>query len=214
MKYTFVLAMAVALLFVGMPASAGYVTPKVWDDLSWWAVSGATPAPIKDDTVDAYWWWPTQPVSNAGDGELWGNRGKVLHDKLPMAPKPKPLPPQEVAKKRVKPVLNNVLFDFDKSILKPEGKAATGEVNAWMKKYPQDTVVVEGHTCDIGTEAYNMGLGQRRADSVASYMNANGVGGNRVSTKSFGESTPAVPNSSSANRKLNRRAVFNITLGD
>ncbi|HRI88326.1 MAG TPA: OmpA family protein, partial [Candidatus Hydrogenedentes bacterium] len=100
----------------------------------------------------------------------------------------------------------------DKAVLKPEGKAVVDQVVAEMKAHGKDTVVIEGHTCDLGSDEYNMGLGQRRADAVKSYMLENGIDASRVSTKSLGETTPAQPNDSAANRKLNRRAQFDITI--
>lgn len=71
-------------------------------------------------------------------------------------------------------MLNNVLFDFDKSTLKPEGKAEIDKLVAEMGKFPGDTVVVVGHTDSVGTDAYNVALGQRRADAVVNYMKAAG----------------------------------------
>lgn len=152
--------------------------------------------------------------SNSGDTELWGNRGVVYHcweKPVPPTP-PTPTPPPPAPPTRTKPVFNNVLFDFDKAVLKPEGKAVVDQVVAEMKAHAQDTIVIEGHTCDIGSDAYNEGLGQRRADAVKSYMVENGIDAARVSSVSKGETTPAVPNDSDANRKLNRRAQFDITI--
>jgi OOP family OmpA-OmpF porin len=121
--------------------------------------------------------------------------------------------PAPVVKRQI-PTFSHVLFEFDKSVLKPEGKAAADEVVAWLKKYPKDTVVIEGHTCSIGTDEYNMGLGQRRADAVMAYLVQAGIDKARVSSVSYGESQPAVANDTSANRKLNRRAIFNISVID
>ena len=104
------------------------------------------------------------------------------------------------------------ISDFDKSNLKPEGKTAVNEVVAYMKKNARDTAVVVGHTDSIGTDDYNMALGQRRANSIKAYMVQNGIAANRVTAVSKGESQPAVANDTAANRKLNRRAVFDITL--
>ena len=81
-----------------------------------------------------------------------------------------------------------------------------------MKAHAGDTVLIEGHTCDLGSDAYNMALGQRRADSVKTYMTEKGIDAGRLTAKSFGETTPAVPNTDEANRKLNRRAEFKITI--
>jgi OOP family OmpA-OmpF porin len=116
--------------------------------------------------------------------------------------------------KRQTVIFNNVLFDFDKAVLKPEGKAVVDQVVAEMKAHGSDTVVVNGHTCDLGSDEYNMGLGQRRADAVKSYMVENGIDAGRITSTSLGESQPAVPNDGAANRKLNRRAAFDITIVD
>jgi outer membrane protein OmpA-like peptidoglycan-associated protein len=214
------------VLGVAILATAGsaYGQGKVWDDLSWWGLSGATPAPFPDtgsqcspEPRSGCWWWPTEPASNANDAELWGNRGVVYNITCPVAEKkddviidiPKTKVPDDT---RVKPAFNNVLFDFDKSVLKPEGRAVADEVVASMKAHAQDTLVLEGHTDNVGSDAYNMALGQRRADAVKSYMAEQGVAPERMEAKSFGESQPAVPNDSPGNRALNRRVVFNINM--
>jgi len=212
MKKALVCAVAVALLF----GSAAYAQGKVWDDLSWWGKSGATPAPVKDCVRSGYWWWPTEAKSNADDNELWGNRGVVYHIYTPEEPvKEKPpvvVEPPKPKQERTRPVLSNVLFDFDKAVLKPEGKAEADKVVAEMKAHPKDSVLLEGHTDSVGSDAYNMGLGQRRADAVKNYLAEQGVDAGRITTKSFGESQPAVANDTPENRKLNRRVVFQYNL--
>ena len=217
MKKMLVMAVALALISACGTANAA----KVWDDFSWWGQSGATPDPVADSKGrSGYWWWPTEAKSNAGDSELWGNRGVVYHSPWEVAKveeqKPADAPPAVVAPapRQLAIVLNNVLFDFDKSTLKPEGKAEVDKLVAELKKFPKDTVLVEGHTDSTGTDEYNMALGQRRADSVKKYMLEMGIEDGRVSTKSFGEGTPAVANDTKANRALNRRAVFNVTIND
>ncbi len=218
MRKVLFIALGVALVGMCVPALAQCPGGgKVWDDLSWWGQSGATPEPMKDAARSGYWWWPTAPSSNAGDAEAWGNRGVVYgpYEKpAPPAP-PATAPPTQTAKvERQIPTFSHVLFEFDKSTLKPEGKVAADEVVAWLKKYSKDTVVIEGHTCNIGTDLYNTGLGQRRADAVMAYLVEAGIDKARVSSVSYGESQPAVANDTPANRKLNRRAVFKITIVD
>lgn len=102
-------------------------------------------------------------------------------------------------------VVQPILFDFDKVVLKQDGKAELELVIAELQKHPEDTVVVGGHTCDVGPEGKNMALGQRRADVVKAYLVEQGIDAGRITTVSFGESQPAVPNDGPANRKLNRR---------
>lgn len=216
MKKLVAVSMVVLLALLAVPTQAA----KVWDDMSWWGNTGAKPEPVADSKGrSGYWWWPKEPASNQNDSELWGNRGIVYHawqkPAPPEPPKPTPPPPPAPPKQtRTAPVFNHVLFDFDKSVIKPEGKVIIDEVIAYLKKYPKDTVTIEGHCCSIGTDEYNMGLGQRRADAVKKYMVENGIDASRITTISYGESRPAVPNDTPANRRLNRRAVFVITLGE
>ncbi len=198
MKKIIALTMISMLVLFAVPAKAA----KVWDDMSWWGNTGATPEPVADSQGrSGYWWWPKEAASNNNDSELWGNRGIVYSQwqkpAPPAPPAPTPPPPAPPVQKRTAPVFNHVLFDFDKAILKPEGKAVVDEVIAYMKK-----------------DEYNMGLGQRRADAVKKYMVENGIDAGRITTISYGESRPAVPNDTPANRKLNRRAVFVITIGN
>ena len=211
--------LAVALI-ASVCATPGAFAAKDWDDMSWWGNTGATPLPVKDSPhrmeYTGYWWWPINPASNVDDMELWGNRGIVYHIWTPLAPEPPrvepPMQPPQPVVIRSRPIFNNVLFDFDRSTLRPEGRVEIDKVIGYMNQFPQDTLLVEGHTDSIGTNEYNMGLGQRRADSVRNYMVENGVGTGRITAQSFGEESPAVPNDTPANRQLNRRAVFQITV--
>ena len=130
----------------------------------------------------------------------------------PAVEKPKPVEKPKVT--RTIPVLNDVLFDFDKAVVKPEGKKATDKVIGIMSENKGDVVVIEGHTCDLGASDYNMALGQRRADSLKTYMKDKGIDAARIATISKGEDAPAVPNDGPENRKLNRRAVFKLTIKD
>ena len=211
------LVLALVLVFSGPVASAA----SAMDDLSWFGNTGATDYPVKDAEYSGYWWWPTVPASNDNDSEIWGNRGVVYNMYTPEAPPAPPAPPAAPpstppAVERSVPVFNHVLFDFDKSVLKPAGQAEVAKVAAILKQYSGDTVTVEGHTCDLngsGDPNYNQKLGKRRADTVAGALASEGIASSRISAVSKGESSPAVPNTSSANREKNRRAVFVIKIG-
>lgn len=206
--------------------AGGVATAQVrsWDNLDWWAQSDAGPNPVKASGGSGYWWWPTTPASNDGDGELWGNRGVVYGMFTPAPPPPPPPPPPEPpaappapTPERIVPVLNDVLFDFDKSDVKEGGRAEISKVAGVLKDNPGDTVTIEGHTCDIngsGDPDYNTKLGQRRADAVQVVLLENGIDADRVNAVSHGESQPAVPNTSDENRRLNRRVVFVYAISD
>ena len=71
-------------------------------------------------------------------------------------------------------------------------------------------IVVSGHTDSVGSEAYNMKLGQRRADTVKSYLVERGVSSSKITTKSFGESQPVASNSTAEGRAKNRRAEVDV----
>lgn len=102
-------------------------------------------------------------------------------------------------------VLENVLFDFDKAVIKPEAYPLLNEVVTILKKNPGMTVELQGHTDNIGTAEYNMGLSLRRANAVADYLESKGISGDRLTTKGFGFSKPVALNGTEFGRSLNRR---------
>jgi long-chain fatty acid transport protein len=113
----------------------------------------------------------------------------------PAPPPPPPAPPPAPTPQVQKIVLDaKVLFDFDKSVLKPEGKAAIDNlvVGNLAKIQKLDVVLVTGHTDRIGTEKYNQGLSERRADSVRDYLVSKGVDKAKIETIGLGEKQPVV----------------------
>lgn len=126
---------------------------------------------------------------------------------------PRPIPP--VAAVVVEPtcdkiVVNSIQFDFDKSVIKPEFEPVLDEAASELQKCPTASVVIEGHTDYIGSDEYNMKLGERRAASVKNYLVEKGLGSERLSTQSYGESKPVADNTSKKGRSMNRRVEFNI----
>ena len=73
---------------------------------------------------------------------------------------------------------------------------------------PKITLEVQGHTDNVGADAYNMKLSQARADSVRAYLVGHGIGASRLTSKGYGFHQPLVPNTTAANRELNRRVQF------
>lgn len=109
---------------------------------------------------------------------------------------------------------SNVLFGFDKSDLSDAAKKTIDDLNTILQKYPDENVLVIGHTDDVGSDSYNQKLSERRAGSVAGYLISEGVGASRINTKGMGESDPKVPNDTEAHRAENRRVEFVLTASD
>lgn len=101
--------------------------------------------------------------------------------------------------------LEEVLFDFDKSTIKPEYHPFLDRVAAVFEKNPSLKVEIEGHTDNIGTKSYNMALSLRRANAVKEYLISRGIDKSRLSTKGYGFSRPISTNATKAGRALNRR---------
>ena len=102
---------------------------------------------------------------------------------------------------------DTVHFDFDKSSIREDGKAVLDKQVAWLKKYPNWALTVEGHCDERGTREYNLALGDRRATAVKKYLVAAGIADSRVKTISYGKERPVAPGSNEAAWAQNRRGV-------
>ena len=102
------------------------------------------------------------------------------------------------------------LFDFDRSVVKPEGQVALNQLIAKLKTVTVEVVIVVGHTDSVGTNAYNLNLGQRRAEAVKRYLTSQGVEATRVYTDSKGENQPIASNKTAQGRSENRRVVVEV----
>ena len=102
------------------------------------------------------------------------------------------------------------LFDFDKAIVKPEGKAALDGLLAKLQGMNTEVMVTVGHTDAVGTDQYNQKLSQRRAEAVKAYLVAAGVAADRVYTEGKGEAQPVADNKSAAGRAKNRRVTVEV----
>ncbi len=104
--------------------------------------------------------------------------------------------------------LKDVFYDFDKSNIRDDQKAALNDDVAWLKSNASAKILVEGHCDERGTAEYNLALGERRAKSTKDYLIAAGIPADRVSTISYGKERPFVLGHDESAWKWNRRAHF------
>lgn len=113
-----------------------------------------------------------------------------------------------------KVVIENILlFDFDSAELK--GGAADVLDSSYAKFKGNDavrSVTITGHTDSIGTEAYNQGLSERRANAVRDYLISQGADGSKLMARGAGETMPAYTNETEAGRSMNRRVEFDVMM--
>ncbi len=102
----------------------------------------------------------------------------------------------------------DAFFDFDKSALRDDQKAALNEDVAWLKGKAGAKVLIEGHCDERGTAEYNLGLGERRAKAVKDYLIAAGIAADRISIISYGKERPFVLGHDESAWKWNRRGHF------
>ena len=104
----------------------------------------------------------------------------------------------------------NVTFATDSSDLSPAFFSVLNSVGKVLGEFEQTVVEVAGHTDSTGANSYNQSLSERRAGSVASYLQAQGVIAQRVITVGMGETRPMANNSSAAGRQANRRVEITM----
>ncbi len=137
----------------------------------------------------------------------------------PPAPKPAvapPPPPKPAAKPAPKPVTEkvtfaaDVFFDFDKAVLKPEGKAKLDDLVGKLKTVALEVIIAIGHTDNIGSKEYNQKLSVRRAEAVKAYLVSKGIEPNRIYTEGKGLTQPIADNRTAAGRAKNRRVEIEV----
>ncbi len=122
-----------------------------------------------------------------------------------VAPAPAPAPAPEPCKGVI---TANLTFDFDKANIKDDMVPVLQEVKKIMGECTTTTYKVAGHTCNMGTDAYNQKLSESRAASVLDWLTKNGVAASRLEAVGYGEGSPKYDNKTDEGRKLNRRVEF------
>lgn len=109
---------------------------------------------------------------------------------------------------------SGILFDIDKSDLRPVSKTNLAELAKILNKYPDTNILIEGHTDDTGSDDHNLTLSKDRAQSVAFYMATLEVKSARFSTAGYGETQPIVTNDTLDGRQKNRRVDIAVMAND
>ncbi|MCJ7679125.1 MAG: OmpA family protein [Candidatus Aminicenantes bacterium] len=109
---------------------------------------------------------------------------------------------------------SGILFDIDKSDLRPVSETNLATLATILNKYPDTNILIEGHTDDTGTDDYNMALSKDRAQSVSLYLATVGVKSGRFSIAGYGETQPIVTNDSPEGRQKNRRVDIAVIAND
>ena len=104
----------------------------------------------------------------------------------------------------------DAFFDFDKSVLKPAGKAKLNDLVSKVQGINLEVIIAVGHTDSIGTDAYNQKLSIRRAEAVKAYLVSKGIEKNRVYTEGKGEKQPVADNKTKEGRAKNRRVEIEV----
>ncbi|MES2075618.1 MAG: OmpA family protein [Pseudomonadota bacterium] len=167
------------------------------------------------------YWTPADAVPGCdlplcNEGEKLENGKCVAPAPAPVAPAPAPAPAPAAAAVVVAPTSEKVsfaadaLFDFDKAVLKPEGKAKLDDLTSKLGSIKLEVIIAVGHTDSVGTDAYNQKLSIRRAEAVKAYIVSKGVETNRVYTEGKGEKQPVADNKSAEGRAKNRRVEVEV----
>lgn len=167
---------------------------------------------MRDDAYDIYWQCHT--LEGIDMAKKAAEMAKNLCPPKPTpAPTPAPTPTPEVKKEEPAKeivVIKIVNFDFDKSNIKKQYVTELEMAAGIIKKYPDATIVIDGHTDSVGTATYNMRLSMRRANAVKDYLVMKGVKAERIKVEGYGYSRPVATNETDAGRAQNRRAEIHI----
>ena len=126
----------------------------------------------------------------------------------PARPAPPPPPPAPTSEKVT--FAADTFFDFDKAVLKPDGKAKLDDLAGKLKGITLEVVIAVGHTDSVGSDAYNQRLSVKRAESVKAYLVSKGIEANRVYTEGKGEKQPVADNKTKDGRAKNRRVEIEV----
>ena len=199
----------VAMLFAAaaLATAAGAQTVDNWKngsgDLVW-----------KNGTNELCWrdsfWTPATAAAGCDGALVAPAAAPAVVVVVPVAPVvPAPAQPAPPAASKVT-YAADAFFDFDKYVLKPEGKAKLDDLVGKVKGVNLEVIIAVGHTDSIGTVEYNQKRSVRRAEAVKAYLVSKGIEKNRVYTEGKGEKQPVADNRTAEGRAKNRRVEIEV----
>jgi OOP family OmpA-OmpF porin len=201
---------AMLLATAAMATAAGAQTIDNWRN-------GTSELVWKNGTNELCWrnanWTPATAAQ--------GCDGAIVPVAAPAAPAPAPAPAAAPAPARAPapapaPVASKVtyaadaFFDFDKAVLKPEGKAKLDDLAGKVSGIALEVVIAVGHTDSTGAAGYNQKLSNRRAEAVKAYLVSKGIESNRIYTEGKGLTQPVADNKTKEGRAKNRRVEVEV----
>ncbi len=173
----------------------------------------------KNGTNELCWrnanWTPATAAAGC-DGAIVAPKAAPAPAPAP-APKAAPAPAPKAAAPAPAPAAAtkvtyaaDTFFDFDKAVLKADGKAKLDDLAGKVKAINLEVIIAVGHTDSVGADAYNQKLSVKRADAVKAYLVTKGIEKNRVYTEGKGEKQPVADNKTDAGRSKNRRVEIEV----
>ena len=175
--------------------------------------NGSSELVWKNGTNELCWrdanWTPATAAVGC-DGALEAPKAAPAPAAAPPAAAPAPAPaPAPVAAQKVT-YAADAFFDFDKSVLKPEGRAKLDDLVSKIQGINLEVIIAVGHTDSIGSDAYNQRLSVRRAEAVKAYLVSKGIERNRIYTEGKGKKQPIASNATAEGRAKNRRVEVEV----
>jgi len=156
----------------------------------------------------------TYTATATGPGGTATDTARVTVNVPPAPPPPRPTPPPppptvsitELFRRNVQ----DILFDYDKADIRPDQVSRLQGNAAFLREHPQVRITLEGHADERGSQEYNLGLGDLRANAVREFLTSQGMQANRVNVVSYGEERPQCREQNEDCFQRNRRAAFTL----
>ena len=199
----------VAMLF----ASAALVTAAGAQTIDNWK-NGTNELVWKNGTNELCWrdsnWTPATAAPGCDGAIVPAPAAVVVPMVPPVAVVPAPVMPVAPPAATKITYAADAFFDFDKSVIKPEGKAKLDDLIGKIQGINLEVIIAVGHTDSVGSDTYNQKLSIRRSEAVKAYLVSKGIEKNRVYTEGKGEKQPVADNKTAEGRAKNRRVEIEV----